>query len=101
MTSRLTKGTPNSLPIETRFNNIGTPILSLMPNGGNVGIGTTTPATSAKLDIDSTTGAVLLPRMTTAQRDALTAVNGMIIYNSTTNAFNFYENGAWVAKVNA
>ncbi|MAG40258.1 hypothetical protein CMI41_04805 [Candidatus Pacearchaeota archaeon] len=64
---------------------------------GNVGIGTTSPATSAKLEISSTTGALLMPRMTTAQRNALTAVNGMIIYNSTTNAFNFYENGSWVS----
>lgn len=38
------------------------------------------------------------PNMTTAERDALTAVNGMIIYNTTTNVFNFYENGAWVTK---
>ena len=51
----------------------------------NVGIGTTTPAVSAKVEIASTTGALLLPRMTTDQRDALTAVNGMLIYNSTLN----------------
>ena len=38
------------------------------------------------------------PSMTTAERDALDAENGMIIYNTTTNAFNFYENGAWVTK---
>ena len=48
--------------------------------------------------LTSTTGALLLSRMTTTQRDALTAVNGMLIYNSTTNAFNFYENGSWVTK---
>ena len=62
-------------------------------SAGNVGIGTSTPATSAKLDITSTTGALLLPRMTTTQRDALTAVNGM--FNSTDNKFQAYENGAW------
>jgi hypothetical protein len=65
---------------------------------GRVGIGTQTPAASAKLDISSTTGALLVPRMTTAQRDALAALNGMVIYNSTTNQFNFRENGAWVTK---
>ncbi|MBI4547588.1 MAG: hypothetical protein HY707_06400 [Ignavibacteriae bacterium] len=63
---------------------------------GNVGIGTTNP--QGALDVSSTTGAFIVPRMTTAQRDALTAVNGMIIYNTTTNQFNFYENGAWVTK---
>lgn len=38
------------------------------------------------------------PHMTTTERNALTAENGMIIYNETTNAFNFYENGSWVTK---
>jgi len=36
--------------------------------------------------------------MTTAERDAMTAHNGMIIYNTTTSVFNFYEAGAWVLK---
>jgi hypothetical protein len=65
-------------------------------SAGNVGIGTTGP--QGALDVVSTTGAFIVPRMTTSQRDALTAVNGMIIYNSSTNQFNFYENGAWVTK---
>jgi hypothetical protein len=63
---------------------------------GGVGIGTNSP--QGALDVSSTTGALIVPRMTTAQRDALTAVNGMIIYNTTTNQFNFRENGAWVTK---
>ena len=67
-------------------------------NAGNIGIGTGTPATSAIVDITTTTGALLLSRMNTAARDALTAVNGMIIYNSQTNAFNFRENGVWISK---
>ncbi len=50
------------------------------------------------LECNSTSGALLLTRMTTIQRDALTAVNGMIMYNTTTNAFNFYENSSWVIK---
>ncbi len=65
-------------------------------NAVNVGIGTSTP--QGALDVVSTTGALIVPRMTTAQRNALTAVNGMIIYNTTDNQFNFYENGAWVTK---
>jgi hypothetical protein len=61
-----------------------------------VGIGTASP--QGALDVNSTKGALIVPRMTTTQRNALTAVNGMIIYNTTTNQFNFYENGAWVTK---
>ena len=37
--------------------------------------------------------------VTTTQRDALTAANGMVIYNSSTNKFQGYENGAWVNLV--
>ena len=68
----------------------------LIRASGGVGIGTTSP--EGALDVSSTTGAFIVPRMTTAQRDALTPVNGMIIYNTTANQFNFYENGAWVTK---
>ena len=38
---------------------------------------------------------LLLGSMTTTQRDALTAANGMIIYNTTDNKFQGYENVAW------
>lgn len=68
-----------------------------VPNS-DFAIGTSTPETSAALEIKSTSGALLLPRMATSQRDNLTAVNGMVIYNTTINAFNFYENGSWVVK---
>jgi len=70
--------------------------VGLSTNNGNVGIGTQNPA--GALDVSSTTGALIVPRMTTAQRNALTPVNGMILYNTSTNQFNFYENGAWVIK---
>jgi hypothetical protein len=52
---------------------------------------------SVALEVNSTTGALLLPRMTTAQRDALTAANGMVIYNTTANQVQARVNGAWVA----
>jgi hypothetical protein len=64
---------------------------------GNVGIGTTSPNASALLDLSSTTGALLLPRMTTDQRNAFSpiAVDGMLIYNSTLNKLQGHENGGW------
>ena len=46
-----------------------------------VGIGTTTPNASAALDITSTSKGLLLPRMTAAQRDAITSPDqGLIIF---------------------
>ena len=47
---------------------------------GNIGIGTITPAASAKLELSSTTGALLLTRMTTAQRDALSPSTGLTYF---------------------
>jgi hypothetical protein len=63
---------------------------------GNVGIGTLNP--DGALDVTSTTSALIVPRMTTTQRNSLSTVNGSIVYNTTTNQFNFYESGSWVTK---
>ena len=53
---------------------------------------------SAQLELQSTTGALLIMRMTTTQRNALvTVVNGMMIYNTTTATFQFYQGGAWLS----
>ncbi len=62
-----------------------------------VGIRTTTPADSAALEIGGTTGALLLPRLTTNQRNNLTAVDGMVMYNTTDKQFQGRANGAWVS----
>ncbi len=68
----------------------------ILTESGSVGIGTTVVNPWAVLDVVSISGAFIPPRMTTTQRDAMTPTNGMIVYNSTLNKFNFYQNGAWV-----
>lgn len=43
---------------------------------------------------------IFVPQLTTAQRDDLQNVmNGQLIYNTSTNKFQGYENGAWVNLV--
>lgn len=66
---------------------------------GRVSMGTQVPAASTILDLESTTGALLLPRMTTAERNLLTASNGMILYNTTLGKIQVYESGAWASVI--
>jgi hypothetical protein len=48
------------------------------------------------LGTDLTTGGLVAKRLTTAQRDALGSPgNGTIIYNTSTNKLQAYENGTW------
>jgi hypothetical protein len=65
----------------------------------NVGIGTTTPAASALLDVSSTTKGLLAPRMTKTQRDAITTpATGLLVYQTdNTPGFYTYNGTAWVA----
>jgi hypothetical protein len=54
------------------------------------------PDASAILDVSSTTQGILIPRMTDAQRNAIPSpAIGLLIYNNTTNKFNFYKSTGW------
>lgn len=86
---------PTDLFLQTSNTTTGRANTIVLKYNGNVGIGTITPATSAALEIAGTTGALLITRLTTTQRDALTAVAGMVIYNATDSKFQGY-NGSWV-----
>jgi len=64
----------------------------------SVGIGTNAPNASAQLDITSTTKGMLIPRMTTAQRTAITApANGLMVYDTNLTSFYFYNGNEWAA----
>ena len=57
---------------------------------------------SAAVEIQSTLGALLLPRMTTAQRNALvTVVDGMEVYDSTVGSVFTRAGSAWVQSAGA
>ena len=61
-----------------------------------VGVGTSTPL--APLDVTSTTGGVVFPRLSTAQRDAISSpTDSETIFNTTTNQLESYDGSEWVA----
>lgn len=64
--------------------------------GGTVGSSDVVTNASVALEVESTTKAVVLSRMTTTQRDALTAIDGMALYNTTTGKFQGRAGGVWV-----
>jgi PKD-like domain/Glycine rich protein len=52
--------------------------------------------TSAILDLQSVTRGFLLPRMTTANMNAIAApATSLIVFNNTTNCYMFYNGAAW------
>ncbi len=68
----------------------------MIESDGRVGIGTTSPAASAVLDLTSTTQGFLPPRMTTTQRDAISSpATGLMIYDTTVNKVSVYNGSIW------
>jgi len=68
-------------------------------NFAQVGIGTDTPDASAVLDITSISKGILIPRLTTAQRDVITNPTfGLLIMNVDSNCINYFTTkfgGSW------
>jgi hypothetical protein len=62
----------------------------------NVGIGTTNPNASAMLDISSNNKGLLIPRMTSAQRNAIASpAKGLMAFDSSQNSFWYYNGSGW------
>lgn len=65
-----------------------------------VGINNPTPHTSALLDLTSTNKGLLVPRMTTAQRDAIPVpATSLLVFNTSTARFEYFDGAAWVPLV--
>jgi len=87
---------PGNIVMGTTPDNGVTSNLVTINKDGNLGINILTP--TEKLDVVGnvkTSGFVQFGSFTTAERNALTPANGMIIYNSDDNKFQGYENGGW------
>jgi hypothetical protein len=62
-----------------------------------VGIGTATPHASALIDLHSNTKGLLAPRMTSAQRNAISSpAKGLLVYDTDVNSLYHYNGSAWV-----
>ncbi len=67
---------------------------------GKVGIGSSALHASAQLDVNSTNRGILIPRLSKTDRTAIDQpANGLLIYNTSTNCFNYYnaENDKWLS----
>ena len=68
----------------------------ILKSAGNIGVGTSTPDASALFDLTSTTRGLLPPRMTTAQRDAIsTPATGLVIFNTDLNLLEIFNGTLW------
>jgi len=71
-------------------------------NSGSLVIGGTTVNASALLELISTTKGLLLPRMTTTQRTAITSpAEGLVVYDTTLHKLCQYNGGAWEVMTSA
>ena len=86
------------------FPRLGLVLLALpfLAQAQSVGIGTTNPDASAALDVSSTTGGFLPPRLTASQRDAISSpVAGLMVFQTDGTKGIYYYNGTyWVNLTN-
>jgi hypothetical protein len=71
---------------------------NIFNNGGSIGVGTSSPSSSAILELSSTNSGFLLPRLTQAQRLTIASPSvGLMVYQTTApSGFYYYDGTAWV-----
>jgi hypothetical protein len=81
------------------FNNLHVTGFKVVSSQAALGVAEGTAiATTALLELKSTTKGLLLPRMTGTQRDAISSPPaGLVIFNTTTNKVNVRGASAWEA----
>jgi hypothetical protein len=94
--SGIVAGSPNRVP---KFQGLwGLTPGMMTDNGTGVSINATAalPDASALLDLSSTSKGILVPRMATAQRNAIaTPATSLLVYDTDQMGFSFYNGSAW------
>ena len=79
-----------------RFGTGGSEKMRIVPNG-NVGVGTTSPHSSALMEVSSIRQGFLPPRMTNAQMVAISSpAAGLVVYDTSNNKLTVYNGSSWV-----
>ncbi len=70
--------------------------VSSFPVFGQVGLDNTSPDPSSVLDLSSTEGGLLVPRMTTQQREAIMSpANSLLVFDTSENRYFYYDQNRW------
>ncbi len=64
-------------------------------NNVGIGLGSGNPDNSAILELNTTTGGLLFPRLTTVQRNALTQVEGLVVYDTDLDSLYQTDGTTW------
>ncbi|MBK9981944.1 MAG: hypothetical protein IPP15_05880 [Saprospiraceae bacterium] len=73
-----------------------TPFYNSSAQGVSINTDNSAPDASSILDVKSTTGGMLIPRMTSAQRTGIASpATGLIVYDTDTQSFWFRDATAW------
>jgi hypothetical protein len=98
LTSPTVTGGTFSSPTLSSSTHTGTTTLADVIATGSMKVGSSGAADSkAVLDLSSTTKGLLPPRMTTSERDLIASpTTGLVIYNTSTNKMNVYNQTSWV-----
>jgi len=78
-------------------NSNGSSVLLSIDQNGRIGLGGNEPSNQYQLNMADNNGVLRLPHYTTIQRNALTATQGMMIYNSTLQSVQSYNGSTWSA----
>lgn len=80
-------------------------LVALMLNNSHaqsIGVGTSTPTSSAALDVSSDSKGFLLPLLSQSQRIAIAnPAEGLLVYDTSLNRFYQFQDGAWRYIINS